>query len=77
MTTPSYKLLAVITGLNISRTFSLVSGKRYLLGSAEMEPGMLVFSIGWSLSRRQAWLEIVANKLRLERHPMATYFCGR
>ncbi len=72
MTTPSYKLLAAIPSLGLSRSFVLAPGRRYLLGSAEMEPGMLVFSTDRSLSRRQAWLEVVNDKLRVERHALAT-----
>jgi class 3 adenylate cyclase len=58
--------------LKIVRAFPLAPGKRYLLGSTEMEPEMLVFSHDRSLSRRQAWLEIVGDKLRVERHPLAS-----
>lgn len=72
MTTPSYKLIAIIAGLNVSRAFALAPGRRYLLGSAEMEPDMLVFPGDRSLSRRQAWLEISGNKLRVERHALAS-----
>lgn len=72
MTTPSYKLLAYLAGLNISRAFALEPGRRYLLGSADMEPDMLVFSSDRSLSRRQAWLEITGQKLRVERHALAS-----
>lgn len=72
MKTPSYKLLAYLAGLNISRAFTLEPGRRYLLGSADMEPGMLVFPSDRSLSRRQAWLEITGQKLRVERHALAS-----
>lgn len=72
MTTISHKLIATIPSLKMARAFSLVQGRRYLLGSAEMEPGMLVFTPDRSLSRRQAFLEVVENKLRVERHPKAS-----
>ncbi|KAA0220618.1 adenylate/guanylate cyclase domain-containing protein [candidate division KSB1 bacterium] len=72
MPAPSYKLLAYLAGLNVSRAFALEPGRRYLLGSAEMEPDMLVFPGDRSLSRRQAWLEISGNKLRVERHALAS-----
>jgi adenylate cyclase len=72
MSSPSYKLLAAMHSLGLSRSFALAPGRRYLLGSAEMEPGMLVFSTDRSLSRRQAWLEIVEGKLRVERHAQAS-----
>jgi adenylate cyclase len=72
MKSDSYKLLAAIPALNISHVFILQPGRRYLLGSAEMEAGMLVFSFDRALSRRQAWLEIVDDKLHVERHPKAS-----
>jgi class 3 adenylate cyclase len=72
MTTGSYKLIATIPSLQIARAFSLAPGRRYLLGSAEMGPGMLVFTSDRSLSRRQAFLEIIEDKLRVERHPKAS-----
>jgi class 3 adenylate cyclase len=70
--TSSYKLIATIPSLKLSRAFPLAPGRRYLLGSTEMETEMLVFSHDRSLSRRQAWLEIVGDKLRVERHPLAS-----
>src|SRR5574341_1055228 len=72
MTESSYKLIATIPSLKISRTFLLAPDKRYLLGSTEMEPEMLVFAYDRSLSRRQAWLEVIDEKLRVERHPLAS-----
>ncbi|MDZ7345102.1 MAG: adenylate/guanylate cyclase domain-containing protein, partial [candidate division KSB1 bacterium] len=67
-----YKLIASIPSLKTSQVFVLEKGRRYLIGSAEMEPGMLVFSIDRSMSRRQAWLEIVDEVLHVERHPNAS-----
>lgn len=72
MNSNSYKLIASIPLLKVSHVFSLEKGRRYLLGSAEMEPEMLVFSPDRSMSRRQAWLEIVDDELRVERHPKAS-----
>lgn len=65
----SYKLVANLPTFGVSQTFSLEKGRRYLLGSAEMEPDMLVFSFDRSMSRRQAWLEVVDDVLHVERHP--------
>ncbi len=70
--TSSYKLIATIPDLKLMRAFPLVKGKRYLLGSAEMEPEMLVWPHDRSLSRRQAWIKIVGDHLRVERHPQAS-----
>lgn len=70
--TSSYKLIATIPDLKLMRAFPLVKGKRYLLGSTEMEAEMLVWSHDRSLSRRQAWIEIVEDHLRVERHPQAS-----
>jgi adenylate cyclase len=72
MSSPSYKLVASIPSLNISQAFALERGRRYLFGSAPMEPEMLVFSHDRSISRRQAWLEIVDETLHVERHPKAS-----
>ncbi len=72
MSSPSYKLVASIPSLNISQDFVLETGRRYLFGSAMMEPEMLIFSHDRSISRRQAWLEIVDETLRVERHPKAS-----
>ncbi len=72
MSTSSYKLIASIPTLNFSHSFDLEKGRRYLLGSATMEPGMLVFSRDRSISRRQAWLEVVEEALLVERHPKAS-----
>jgi len=72
MPSSSYKLVAVIPSLNISQAFPLETGHRYLFGSAPMEPEMLIFSLDRSISRRQAWLEIVDETLRVERHPKAS-----
>ena len=72
MSTHSYILVASIPTLDFSHTFSLEKNQRYLLGSATMEPGMLVFSRDRSISRRQAWLEVVDQGLLVERHPRAS-----
>lgn len=72
MSTTSYKLVASIPALNLFHTFSLEKGRRYLLGSAAMEPGMLVFAEDRSISRRQAWLEVIDETLSVERHPQAS-----
>jgi len=72
MSQDSSKLAATIPTLGITHTFMLEKGRRYLLGSAEMEPDMLVFSPDRSLSRRQVWLEIVDDVLIVERHPKAS-----
>ncbi len=72
MATDSYKLIAAIPSLKMARAFPLAPGRRYLLGSAEMEPEMLVFTADRSLSRRQAFVEIIDDKLRVERHPKAS-----
>lgn len=72
MNEDSYKLLASIPAIHIAHTFILEKDRRYLLGSAEMEPDMLVFAHDRSLSRRQAWLEIIDNLLHVERHPKAS-----
>lgn len=72
MPLPSYKLVAAIPSLNISQAFVLEAGRRYLFGSAPMEPEMLVFSHDRAISRRQAWLEIVDETLHVERHPKAS-----
>ncbi len=74
MSSPSYKLVAAIPALSTSQTFPLEKGHRYLVGSAPMEPEMLVFSLDRSISRRQAWLEIIDETLRVERHPKASQF---
>ncbi|MGH7492911.1 MAG: adenylate/guanylate cyclase domain-containing protein [bacterium] len=72
MNSYSYKLVARIPTLNFAQTFELSKGRRYLLGSAAMEPGMLVFTRDRSLSRRQAWLEVTGDVLVVERHPRAS-----
>lgn len=72
MSEESYKLLASIPTLHITHTFILKKDRCYLLGSAEMELDMLVFAHDRSLSRRQAWLEIVDDVLHVERHPKAS-----
>ncbi len=72
MNTNTYKLLARIPALDFSQTFALEKGRRYLVGSATMEPGMLVITRDRSMSRRQAWLEVVEDTLRVERHPRAS-----
>ena len=72
MSSPTYKLVASIPSLSISQAFALETGRRYLFGSAPMEAEMLVFSLDRSISRRQAWLEIVDETLRVKRHPKAS-----
>jgi hypothetical protein len=51
MSSGDFKLIAAIPSLNLSHTFTLQEGRRYLLGSSAMEPEMLVFSLDRSFKR--------------------------